>query len=59
MVRCIRTALQGNRLFSGMTPAPPGAVTASAVAGSYTSLEVRWGAPETAGGPVLTGYELR
>ena len=27
------------------------------MAGSYTSLEVRWWAP--AGGPALTGYELR
>ena len=37
---------------------PPVAPEAEAVAGSYTSLEVRWGAPDT-GGLVLTGYELR
>ena len=35
------------------------ALEAEAVAGSYTSLEVRWGAPDTAGDLVLTGYELR
>ena len=38
---------------------PPVVPEAEAVAGSYTSLEVRWGAPDTAGGLVLTGYELR
>ena len=38
---------------------PPVAPEAEAVAGSYTSLEVRWGAPDTVGGLVLTGYELR
>ena len=38
---------------------PPVAPQAEAVAGSYTSLEVRWGAPPPAGGLVLTGYELR
>ena len=37
---------------------PPVAPAAEATAGSYTSLEVRWGAPET-GGPAVTGYELR
>ena len=41
------------------TAPPPVAPEAEAVAGSYTSLEVRWGAPDTVGGLVLTGYELR
>ena len=38
---------------------PPVAPRAEAEAGSYTSLEVRWGAPPPAGGLVLSGYELR
>ena len=38
---------------------PPVAPEGEATAGSYTSLEVRWGAPETGGGPAVTGYELR
>ena len=38
---------------------PPVAPAAEATAGSYTSLEVSWGAPETGGGPAVTGYELR
>ena len=40
-------------------PPPPVAPEGEATAGSYTSLEVRWGAPETGGGPAVTGYELR
>ena len=38
---------------------PPVALEAVAVEGSYTSLVVSWTAPDTDGGPALTGYGLR
>ena len=38
---------------------PPVALEAEPVEGSYTSLVVSWTAPDTDGGPALTGYGLR
>ena len=38
---------------------PPEDLEAEPVEGSYTSLVVRWEAPDTDGGPALTGYGLR
>ena len=39
-------------------PDAPAAPSVSSVSGSTTSLDVRWSAPGTNGGPPLTGYEL-
>ena len=51
---------QGTATYTVTVAAPaPVAPQAEAVVGSYTSLEVRWGAPPPAGSLVLTGYELR